>query len=159
MGSSIGFYCGPLDIGDLESFARSIDLHLIAPRMDAEDVLPPENGPFRYLSVVPKSELHPFGMPPVNITDARDPIMRFMRGYFENPYLVAGHLYWSNDVRPLAAVTKPYFEKLRRWIKGRWERLPGGGFYIGPEAKALVSKGATMVNVLPGSAESHIVQV
>jgi len=59
----------------------------------------------------------------------------------------------------LAVRTRPKFQKLAAWVKKEWERLPGGGFYIGPEAKGLIEKGATAVNVLPDGASSHIVSV
>jgi|SRR6185369_123761 hypothetical protein len=159
MSSSIGFYCGTSDNDALEEYARSIGLVLVPPSIDKPSVPKADVGPFCFLSLVPASDLHPYGDPPVRITDARDPLIGFMRAYFKNPYLVAGHIHWSDDVRELAARTKPKFQKLAGWVKKEWERLPGGGFYVGPEAKGLIEKGATMVNVLPGGASSHIVTV
>ena len=115
------------------------------------------DGPFCYLSLVPISELHPYGKPPQRVTDAKDPMLGFMRGYFRDPYLVLGHIHWSDDVAALAAQTKPYFQKLHYWIKREWE--PYGNLYIGPEAKNLIAKGAHMVNELPGQATLQIVKI
>ena len=77
--------------------------------------------------------------------------------YFKDPYLVLGHIHWSDDVASLAVQTKPYFQKLRSWIKREWE--PYGDLYIGREAKELVANGAQMVNVLPGQASFTVVKV
>ena len=159
MGSSVGFYCGPTDIDALQGFAVSTGLHLVPMTIDKENVLAPGDGPFCYLSLAPKSELHPFGKPPVKLTDAKDPMLGFVRAYFKNPYLVAGHIYWSNDVAALAAKTKPYFQKLRDWVEREWELLPGGGYYVGREAKELIAKGAQMVNELPGQATFQLVNI
>lgn len=83
----------------------------------------------------------------------------FMRSYFKNPYLVAGHIHWSNDAPQLAAKTKPYYQQISKWIKSNWKLLPGGGFYIAPEAQSLVDAGAEMVNVLPGQAEFSLIKI
>jgi hypothetical protein len=159
MGSSIGFFCGNADLKALRSFGESIGLIVIAPKFDKEINDDASTGPYCFFSTVGKSELHPFGNPPVRLTDARDPIMRFMRGYFKAPYLVAGHVYWSDDVKELAAKTKPYFQKTSKWIKTNWELHPGGGFYIGPEAKSLIDTGSEMVNFLPGTVEEKTITI
>jgi hypothetical protein len=101
------------------------------------------------------SQLHPYGNP-LRISGATDPVMRFMRAYFKDPYLVLGHVYWSNDVPGLAAQTKPYYQKLARWIRKEWEKA--GDFYFGPEAKRLADKGAELVNVLPGTASIRVIE-
>lgn len=157
MGSTVCFYCGPSDIDALQGFAVSLGLHLVPMTIDKEAVSAPVDGPFCYLSLVPKSELHPYGKSPQRFTDAKDPMLGFMRGYFKDPYLVLGHIHWSDDVAALAAQTKPYFQKLRNWIRREWELY--GDLYIGPEAKELVAKGAQMVNALPGQATFQIAKV
>lgn len=83
--------------------------------------------------------------------------MRFMRAYFKSPYLVLGHIYWSNDVPSLAAQTKPYYQKLARWIRKEWEKV--GDFYFGSEAMRLAGKGAELVNVLPGTTNIKIISL
>jgi hypothetical protein len=157
MGSSIGFYCGQSDIEALQEFAKSLGLHLVLPTINEESVPAPTERPYCYLSLCPKSELHPFGKPPVRVTHAKDPMLTFMRAYFKDPYLVLGHIQWSDDVASLAAQTKPYFQKLRTWIKREWE--PYGDLYLGREAKELVANGAQMVNVLPGQASFTVVKL
>ena len=152
MGSNIGFYCGVSDNEALQEFSKSIGLYLMPMTMDNDLSADPAKGPFCFLSVVPMADLHPYGIPPVRLTDAKDPMLGFMRSYFANPYLVAGHIHWSNDVPALAVKTKPYYQKITKWIKQNWQPQPGGNFYLGPEAQSLISKGAQMVNVLPGQA-------
>lgn len=157
MGSVVCFYCGPSDIAALESFALSLGLHVVSMTVDGNVASFPAEGPFCYLSLVPKSELHPYGNPPNRVTDAKDPMLGFMRAYFKDPYLVLGHIQWSDDVATLAAKTKPYFQKLRNWIKREWEAY--GDLYLGPEAKGLAAKGAQMVNMLPNQASFKIVKI
>src|SRR5579864_8101199 len=148
MGSTVAFYCGPSDTEALQVFAVSLGLHLVPMTIDKDQVSAPKDGPYCYLSLVPKAELHPFGKPPTRITATKDPLLGFMRAYFADPYLVLGHIQWSDDVRDLASRTKPYFQKLRDWISKEWK--PYGNLYIGPEANGLVAKGAQLVSALPG---------
>jgi hypothetical protein len=138
MGSTIGFFCGNDDHQALQNYAESLGLQVIAPLFDVDSAGDAVDGPFCYLSAVSKAELHPFGNPANRLTDARDPILTFMRGYFKSPYLVAGHIYWSDDVATLAAITKPYFHKLSKWIRQNWEVLPGGGGLLGPSRSRVV---------------------
>lgn len=150
MGSSIGFYCGRTDNAELTAFALSIGLHIVPPRLDRESAgEPDENGPFCYLSTLPREALHPYGEPPVQIADVKDPLIRFMRGFYKDQYLVLGHMYWNNDVAALAGVTRPYFQKLARWIRQRWRKPDGWVSYCGPEAFSLLERGAQTVNFLP----------
>jgi hypothetical protein len=159
MGSTVGFFCGQDDNAALEGFAESIGLAVISPSVDKALPGDAAEGPYCFLSAAPERDLHPYGKPAVRLSDARDPLMRFMRGYFKNPYLVAGHIYWSNDVPALAAQTKPYYQRLSKWIKENWILLPGGGFYVGPQAKMLLDKGAEMANDLPDEATFSIVKI
>ncbi len=110
---------------------------------------PREAGPFCYLSPLPQNELHPYGEPKVLVSDATDPIMRFMRAYYKTPYLVLGHVYWSNDVPRLASITRPYFQQIARWIRREWRKPDGWDSYCGPEAQSLLESGAQPVNFLP----------
>ena len=159
MGSSISFYCSSSDYEALVEHAESIGLVLTSTMVDKPLNKDPQFGPYCFLSVIPESKLHPYGSPPVKISDATDPVIGFMRPYYKKPYLVAGHIHWSDDVPHLAAQTKPYYQRMVKWIGKEWEKLPGGGFYIGPEAKSLAESGAQMVNVLPGQATVRIVEV
>lgn len=157
MGSNVAFYCGASDSESLQDYALSIGLRVVPPTLDRGVDDDPVEGPFCYLSILDKDELSPYGDPPIKVSDATDPLIGFMRAYFKNPYLVLGHIYWSDDVSALAQQTKPYYQKLVRWIKKEWEKY--GDFYIGPEAKTLLDKGAEMVNVLPGQASVEIIDV
>ncbi len=147
MGNSVGFYCGQSDSQSFQDFALSIGLHIVPLSIENKVDADPSDGPFCFLSLVKQDELHPFGVPAVRISDARDPLIGYMRAYYKSPYLVLGHIYWSNDVPALAAQTKGYYQKLARWIRKEWEKY--GDFYISPEAVKLMREGAEMVNVLP----------
>jgi hypothetical protein len=154
MGSIVSFYCGEKDNQALHEYAESIGLSIVPPTLDRPVDTDPVLGPFCFLSVVPKGTLSPYGNPPIKISDATDPVIGFMRAYYKNPYLVLGDIYWSDDVPDYAKQTKPYYQKLAKWIKREWEKY--GDFYIGPEARVLLDKGAKMVNALPGQAEIRI---
>lgn len=157
MGNSVGFYCSSSDCKALQQYAVSIGLSVVPPILGNSVSDDPELGSFCYLSVIAENELTPYGSPPVKISDATDPLIGFMRAYYKHPYLVLGHIYWSNDVPDLAKKTRSFYQKLAKWIKGNWEKY--GDFYIGPEAKELFNKGAKMVNVLPGQSGLETVHV
>ena len=158
MTSSIAFYASQIDREILESFAISLGLCLVSPTVGRPVNADAALGPFCYLSAVAESELHPYGKPPVRISDARDPMLSYMRSYFERPFLVLGHIQHSDDVRALAQVTRPYYSKLSRWIKSSWACLPGGDIYIGADAQRLVENGAQMANAVPGTFEFHRIE-
>jgi hypothetical protein len=109
----------------------------------------PASGPFSYLSFQTREELHPYGNPP-GIGPATDPLLQFMLPYFKPPdLLVIGRLYCSNDHKGYFQMTRPYFMKLRAWIRKNWKKLPTRQ-YIGPEAEALVEQGARLAYFPPG---------
>jgi hypothetical protein len=147
MGSSIGFFCGNSDNAQLTDFAKSIGLCLVPLRLDQGEVGEPEaTGPGCFLSPVPVDELHPYGEPRVLVSDVTDPLMMFMRGYYKAPCLVLGQLAWNNDVPRLASITRPYYQKIARWIRKEWTKPEGWDFYCGPEAMSLLRNGAKTVN-------------
>jgi hypothetical protein len=150
MASSILLFGTDSDLQALLAFANASGLHLQAMAMGGKVASSAKDGPYCYLSPVAESELHPFGAPQVRITPARDPLLGFMRPYFTDPYLVCGHIQWSNDVPTLAAQTKPYYQGLARWIRKEWEKH--GDSYVGPEAANLIERGAQLVAALPGEA-------
>ena len=155
MGSSIAFYCGNRDTDAIQNFARSIGLGIVAPLV-GDPLVSAEAGPFCYLAPA-GLDLHPYGSPPAKISDATDPLISFMRAYYKYPYLVLGHIQWSDDVPRLASQTKSHYQKLGRWIRKEWKEH--GDFYLGPEAQSLADGGAQLVNVLPAQATMHIVKV
>jgi hypothetical protein len=149
MGSTIAFYCGENDTRSLEEYALSIGLALVSTTIDAKVSASIDEGPYCYLSVLPISDLNPYGEKKNKLSDATDPLIGFMRSYFMNPYLVLGHLYLSNDVPDLHKITKPYYSKLSKWVKRNWSKY--GDIYIGPDATKLIDSGAQKVNALPGT--------
>lgn len=63
--------------------------------------------------------------------------------------MVLGQIHWKSDVPALAAVTRPYFRKISRWIRQQWRKPDGWDFYCGPEAASLLERGAKTANFLP----------
>ena len=156
MSSSIVIFSGATDLQALQEFAQSSGLREQAMVFGTVVTSSAADGPYCYLSPVAESELHPYGVPPTKITPARDPLLGFMRPYFTAPYLVCGHIQWSNDVPALAERTKPYYQRLARWIRKEWKKV--GDSYVGPEAAQLIEQGAQMVAALPGEADLTIVK-
>jgi len=156
MGSTIAFYCSNSDTKELSSYIESIGMQLVSPKINQEVGDNPSELPFCYVSLIPKSELSPYGKPPINVSDATDPLMGFMRAYFKEGYLVLGHLHLSNDVPDLHKQTKPKYQKISKWIKSNWRKY--GDLYIGPDADLLIGSGAHLVNVFPGTAKLTIVK-
>lgn len=156
MGSSIQFFAGPADDRALCDAARAIGLSLLTPwldQLDTADPDKPETGAFWYLSTVPTAGLHPYGSPPVQVSDATDPLIELLRGYYVPPFLVAGRLYCSDDVPALSRQTKPYFSRLARWVRSNWKRRTEDGYYIGPEAMRLVAEDQAQVAYIPPGVE------
>jgi hypothetical protein len=159
LGSTIGLFGDQGDTSQLMAVATSMGLQAIAMRADRTLASDPADGPGCYLSLVPSHELHPFGDPPVRYTDARDPLLFFMRPYYKAPYLVAGQINWNNDDPSLAAITRPYFQRLARWVRANWKKPENCAFYAGPGASERIAEGAELVNVLPGTAEFNVIVV
>lgn len=150
MSSSIGFVCDAEDDQDLLSYARSIGLYVLAAEIGYKVHESAEKWPGCYLSLVPESELHPYGEPPVKIADVIDPMLFLLRGYYKSPYLVFGQMQWSNDNKSLGRQTRPYYDKLVTWIKTNWRKYRDT--YVGPQADVHLQAGAKIVPVLPGTA-------
>lgn len=151
MGQSVCFFAGPGDNQALCEYALSIGLKIQPPLVGEPAVSPtddPSAGPFCYLTPVPESELHPYGNPP-RVSDAIDPLLLFMRSYHQPPYLIMGHIHWSDDVPHLAKLTKRYFSKMAKWLEQNWRKHSAGEF-IGPEAWRLVQLGAQLTDLPPG---------
>jgi hypothetical protein len=151
MGLSVYLFAGPKDYRAFSEYSRSTGLRMYSILVDQPEETSPENPslyPFVYLSPHAREELHPYGQPP-GIGPATEPLLELMKPYFKDNVLVIGRIYCSNDLPQLFAVTKPWFMRLRKWIKNEWERLPTGQ-YIGPEAKELEHKGAKLAYFPPG---------
>lgn len=159
MGSSVSFYCGPEDTKALVEYAESLGLSLIGMTLDRLEVeRDPKRGPFCYLSFLNVGDLHPYGTPAINISDATDPLIELLRSYYDPPYLVSGRIYWSNDVPEFAKRTKPYFVKLKKWVQQNWAKRPDSAFYFGPEANLLVEEeGAEPVTFHPDKIKGEVI--
>lgn len=156
MSSSIVLFCAASDLQALQEFAQGGGLRLQAIVVGGEVSISAKDGPYCYLSPVAESELHPYGVPPTRLTPARDPLIGFMRPYFAAPYLVCGHIQWTNDQPAVAERTKPYYQRIARWIRKEWKKH--GDSYVGPEAAQLIEQGAQMVAALPGEADLTIIK-
>jgi hypothetical protein len=162
MGTSVMIFAGPKDDRALVEYAASLGLRLVPPRLDQVGTVAfeePSQGPFWYLSFLPVENLHPYGNPPVKVGSATDPLIEFIRSYYEPPYLVAGRVYWSTDVPDLARQTKPHFTKLARWIRKHWKRRKEDGYYIGPDAQRLVEEGKAQPVYFPPGIEIKTLKV
>ena len=157
MSSSIGFVCGEQDDRDLLEHARSIGLYIIAGEIGHTVNPDASKWPGCYLSLVPEDELHPYGDPPVKIADVIDPMLFLLRSYYQEPYLVFGHIQWNNDNKALGTQTKPAYQKLCRWIKSEWRKWEDT--YVGPQAQIHLDAGAEVVPVLPGTATFTTIEV
>jgi len=148
MGSSLDFFAGHEDYSSLLSRIDALGLHLLPLRLGLpiSDI---EKRPLCNLSLVTLDETHPYGTPPVILSGARDPMMDFVRPIYRAPYLVLGQIMWNDDNPEQAALTKPAYKEISKWVKSNWSKLPNGPFYIGPEAKHLYEHGAELVNILP----------
>jgi hypothetical protein len=116
MGSSIGFYCGNTDIGDLSRFSESVGLHLIPMQLDGDVGQPWEDGPACYLSVLPREELHLYGTPPIKVSDGTGRCC-FHAGLSQGAVPRVGPLEMDDDKAEFAVITRPYVQKIARWIQ------------------------------------------
>lgn len=138
MGSRILFVAGPKDMKELNAFVRSLGVHLVPPSPDIEYSDDETVLGRCYISPVPKEELQTWGHKVAWYQDALDPILSFERSVYQPPYIRPGNIYWNNDVRALAAQTKPTFQKIARWVRKHWPKPEGDDWHFGPEAKKLV---------------------
>jgi len=56
---------------------------------------------------------------------------------------------WYTDVKEFAKQTKPYFQKLRRWVRANWRRREEDGYYVGPHAERILQEGAQIAYLPP----------
>jgi hypothetical protein len=147
-------FAAPEDEIALRAYAKSIGLTLLHPhayRMTAEENDrtfddPVQGGLFSFL---PASELHCHPHPNIGLCEALDPLILYVRPSYRHPYLIAGQIRWYTDVRRLAEQTKPYFQKLRRWVRANWRLREEDGYYEGPVAQRLLADGKAQPTYLP----------
>jgi hypothetical protein len=145
MSRSIYMIAAPDDYDQLSRFVDSIGLQLVPPlitHFGSDALLDPVIGPFCYLSFLEPGELHPYGDPPIRISDATDPLLEFLRPYYDPPHLIDGRLHWKDYPENLAARTKPYFDKLFRWVRANWKNKTEDRFWTGPVAFDMLADGS-----------------
>jgi hypothetical protein len=154
MGSSVSFFCGSKDTESLTEYATSLGLFLVPLLSDSNQRVSTDTSeyPFCYVSLVPAEQLHPYGDPAI-VSNAKDPLIEFLRAYYKAPYLVSGRIYWSTDHKEHAAITKSAYAKLARWVRTNWKKREGHSFYFGPEAEKLIeTEGAIPTTFAPNVA-------
>lgn len=144
MGASIEFFAAAEDDRTLREFAASIGLDLVSLLFEerSNDLSDAGLNPACYFCLGTSDELHPYG-PKRLISDATDPVIEFTRSVHDPPDLIAGRIYWSDDVEEFARLTKGPFRKLVSWIRRNWQRR-ADGYYAGPRALELVSTGCAV---------------
>ena len=128
------------DYENLLGYCGELGLRLLPMRLDTP-VKEPEDGPVCYLGHMDDSDLHPFGSPPVCVTDVTDPLLLFVRPYQSPPYLIDGGIHLNLDSKQVSDLIRPTFEKLRSWVRKHWHKTEAHVSYIGPEALILLSSG------------------
>jgi hypothetical protein len=151
---NILFFAGPEDDAALRGYAQSIGLTLLHPhayKMTAEENERAFDNPVQggYFSFLPVEQLHRHPHPNIGLCEALDPLILYVRPSYRPPNLVAGQIHWYTDVRSMAAQTKLYFQKLRRWVQTTWRRREEDGYYMGPAAERLVAEANAGIAYLP----------
>ncbi len=138
----------------LRAYAKSIGLTLLHPhayKMTSEENErafddSAQGGLFSFL---PVEQLHRHPHPNIGLSEALDPLIRYVRPTYRIPHLVAGQIHWYTDARKMADQTKPYFQKLRRWVGDNWRRREEDDYYIGTHADELLAAGKAQIAYLP----------
>jgi len=159
VGRSVMFFAGPNDDCRIRERAGSLGLSVIPPRIDRIGLEPldgPGSASFWYFSCVAPQELHPYGEPKVRLSDALDPLIQYSRSVYDPPNLIAGRIYWSDDVPEMAAKTKRAFSQLAAWIRRSWERRKQDGYFVGPHANQLAEEEGVNFLYLPPDVEISV---
>ena len=147
-------FASPEDDASLRIYAKSIGLILLHPhayKMTAEENERAFDDPIQggYFSFLPVDQLHCHPHPNIGLCEALDPLVLYIRPSYRPPYLVAGQIQWYTDVRSMADQTKPYFQKLRRWVQANWRRRDEDDYYVGPHADQILAKDKAQITYLP----------
>ena len=144
MGSVIVIFADRKDDLSLRGFANSIGLNLLHP-MARKMTLSENEESFNdltqggFFSFLPAEKLHPYSEKKEYLCDVIDPLISYIRPYYQPPNLIAGQIHWKTDVKELARQTKPYFQKIKNWLKDNWIWDNVDKSFIGPEAEKLIS--------------------
>ncbi|MDM8007203.1 MAG: hypothetical protein QUV05_13775 [Phycisphaerae bacterium] len=147
-------FAGPDDDSAFRAYARSIGLVLLNPhayRMSVEENERSFDDPIQggLFSFLPVESLHRHPHPNIGLCEALDPLIRYVRPRYSPPHLIVGQLIWYTDVAEFARQTKPYFEKLRRWVRANWRHREEDGYYVGPQAERILQEEGAKVAYLP----------
>jgi len=154
MSSSILIFAGPADEAALRVHAFSIGLQLLHPfaaSMTDIDIKKAFQNPIQggFFSFLPLSDLHPVAERDGLLYDVIDPLIDYVRPHYIPPYLVAGQVLRNTDVPELAAQTKAYFLKLRKWVRENWRRREEDRYFIGPDAERILREEGARIAYLP----------
>lgn len=151
---AILLFAGSEDDAALRAYAKSIGLALLHPH--AYNMSPEENerafdDPIQggFFSFLPAEQLHRHPNPKIGLCEAVEPLILYIRPSYRPPYLVAGQIHWYRDVQALAERTKPYFQKLRRWVRANWRRREEDDYYVGPHAERILRDEKAQIAYLP----------
>lgn len=156
MAKTILLIAAPQDYEDLMAFCSELGLHTLPMSLGKSVALPAE-GPVCFLGFAKESELHPYGSPPVRISDVKDPLLLFVRPYYAPPYLTDGQISLNEDNKAVSEQIRPAFEKIRRWVKKNWHKTEEFASYIGPEAVSLLGSKAAQWRSNLHAAERQVV--
>lgn len=154
MPGRILMFAGPKDDEAFRQHAESIGmllLHPFAGRMTRKESKaafenPQQGGLFSFLGL---EDLHPDNHPSGCLCEVVDPLLPYFRPWYQPPYLVAGQVVWNTDVKELAQQTRPYFQKLRRWVQKNWKRRQEDKYYIGPDAQRILQEQEAQIAYMP----------
>jgi hypothetical protein len=158
MARTILLIAAPEDYECLIGYCTQLALRLL-PMELGQEVKPANEGPACFLGPQQETELHPYGNPPVHITDVKDPLLLFVRPYYMPPYLVDGQIRLNEDNKEVSEQIRPTFEKLRRWVRKTWHKTDQFASYIGPQALELLNSNRAQWRSNLHSAKGHVVVV
>mgnify|MGYP001442361105 CR=1 FL=1 len=161
MARNIAYFAGPDDDQEFWQVLLAFGLRPLPYSLDELSKFPnwPQETHFGIsgcLSFLPVEKLHPYGNPPHFIGEATDPLIEFTRAYYHPPHLVAGCIHFD-PATEFVPETKPYFEKIYRWVRKNWKRI--GKCYYGPQAAVLATQKGTIVSDFPPGTKIRQVKV
>lgn len=152
---------GSEDDAAFRAYAESIGLTLLHPhayKMTFEEnkrafEIPEQGGCFSFL---PVERLHRHPHPDIGLCHALDPLIPYIRPFYKPPHLIAGQVIWYRDVEAFARQTRPYFQKLWRWVQTNWQ-LREDGYLIGPHGGRILHGGAKVAYMPPNVTTKTII--
>lgn len=162
MSKSILLIASNGDLHALTSFMKKIGLHLVPMLINENgnnDVGEPKDGPACYATFVPIDELHTYGKSKNKIADVIDPMLFFMRPYYDPPYLTDVSIVLNEDATQVSEKIKPHFNKISRWLRKNWSKTKKHASWIGPEALTLIESGKAEWRSCLHAAQGEIIKI